>query len=180
MTYREKFGRYEIRAGKDGMVIHWFKSEEKARAEFEEMREIACDEEGKEEYRDTYWSDELVLVEIRTGKVIDTIDIRKKEEAMTIKEHIVEKEIEFKKERIEKLEKIGSPAIILKLEKEQLVDLQKGNIKIAGDVKALDEIMADVVVKKGRGGVPYACYNGGKVNYFPNAKYGRFIKYADR
>ena len=43
MTYRTRFGQYEIRADKDGMVIRWFKSEAKAKEAFDEMREIASD-----------------------------------------------------------------------------------------------------------------------------------------
>ena len=57
--------------------------------------------------------------------------------------------------------------------------LEKGILTIGGDVDLLDEEYVDHELKTGSGGKKYVRFNG-KVNYFPNAKYGRFVTAGTR
>lgn len=98
---------------------------------------------------------------------------------MTIKEYLLNCEISSKKDRIEKLEQIGAPKVIIDGEKKMLEEMESGKFNVSGDIEALSEEMKSREVKKGRGGKLYVSFNGGKVNYFPAAKYGRYIKYAE-
>lgn len=93
---------------------------------------------------------------------------------MTIKEFIVKNEMRFKKERIEKLTELSAPSIIIEREKELLEKLERGEIKITGDLTLLQEELKTFEKKTGRGGKTYLDIND-SILYFPSASYGRFI-----
>lgn len=99
---------------------------------------------------------------------------------MTIKEKILSAELARTKERKQKLSEIGSPKIILERLTEIIAELESGKIHVSGDIEALNEPYLDGECKKGRGGVPYISYNNGTINFFPNARYGMYIKYTTK
>ena len=57
MTYKNQFGKYEIKMG--GLVYKWFKDLKNAEAHFERLAKAPDELE-----------DDITLVEIRTGKVL--------------------------------------------------------------------------------------------------------------
>lgn len=91
---------------------------------------------------------------------------------MTVKEHIIKSTKLALEERISKLEDMQAPSVMLDAEKRNLENIE--NIKISGEVELLEEEFETVEQRKGRGGVVYYRYNG-NINYFPKAKYGRYI-----
>lgn len=93
---------------------------------------------------------------------------------MKIKEFIIEKELRLTKERFKKLIEIGAPKIMMDNISEQIKEMENGEIKIGGDLELLDYEFNDYEVKKGRGGKVYIEFDN-SINYFPNAKYGRYI-----
>lgn len=93
---------------------------------------------------------------------------------MTIKEFIIEKEMEATKDRFEKLTEMGAPEILLRNIEKQIAEMQDGNIQVGGDKKLLDCEAVTYMIKKGNGGRLYIEFENG-IKYFPNAKYGRFI-----
>ena len=94
---------------------------------------------------------------------------------MTIKEHIISSTKLALEDRISKLEDMQAPAVVIDAEKRNLEDVE--NIKISGEVELLEEEFKTVERWKGRGGVVYYRYNG-NINYFPKARYGRYITLA--
>lgn len=94
---------------------------------------------------------------------------------MTIKEFIIEKELPMNKERLEKLIEMGAPEIIIKSLFEQIKGMENGELKIGGDLELLDYEFKDYEVKKRKSGKIYIVFDK-SINYFPNAKYGRYIK----
>ena len=62
-----------------------------------------------------------------------------------------------------------------KFEKE-IENLKNGILKVKDKENLLDLEFNDIEWKKGRDGVPYVTFNNGSINYFPNARYGAFIK----
>ena len=96
---------------------------------------------------------------------------------MTIREYIVNMTLKAAEERLEALKRIGAPAVIIDGQTKTVDDLKNGKLKISGDLEALDLEYKDREIKTGRGGKKYLVING-KVNYFPNAKYGMYIKFA--
>lgn len=93
---------------------------------------------------------------------------------MTIKEYIIEKETAIYTERLEKLETIGAPQIVITAQRNAIKELQTGNFKVGGDTNLLDYNFKNREVKTGRSGKTYISFDG-KINYFPTAKYGRYI-----
>lgn len=98
---------------------------------------------------------------------------------MTIREKIIENEITATAQRLEALENMGAPAVVIEGTKKNLDALKAGIIKVGGDNKLLDEEYINGEVKKGNGGKQYVHING-CINYFPNAQYGRFIATATK
>lgn len=91
---------------------------------------------------------------------------------MTVKEHIIKSTKLALKDRIYKLEDMQAPSVVIDAEKRNLENIE--NIKISGELELLEEEFETVEQRKGRGGVVYYRYNG-NINYFPKAKYGRYI-----
>lgn len=98
---------------------------------------------------------------------------------MKIRDKIIENTLKNVTERCEGIIKIGGPAIIIENLKKEIENLKNGILKIKDKENLLDIEFADVEWKKGRGGVPYATFNNGTINYFPNARYGAFITKAN-
>ena len=61
MTYRQRFGRYDIRIG--GMVWKWFVEYEKALAEYERLAKYPDELDG-----------DMELVDVKSGKIIAHIE----------------------------------------------------------------------------------------------------------
>lgn len=93
---------------------------------------------------------------------------------MTVKEWIIKGTISALEERRQKLIDMGAPSILIEKTGEELINLYNGVFACKGEVELLEEEMIDVEQKKGRGGIPYYTFNG-NINYFPRAKYGRFV-----
>ena len=93
---------------------------------------------------------------------------------MTIREHILENTRQNVESRLQKLEEMQAPEVLISSVKSQLTELENGQIEIGGDAELLQEDYVSVELKKGSGGKVYFEYNG-NINYFPKAKYGRFI-----
>ncbi len=117
-------------------------------------------------------------------------DVRKYEEAMKreqeeekkmkLGEFLRKKILENNKERLDKLVAIQAPGVMIEGIKKEITDLEAGKeVKIKGDTEYLEYAFISETWKTGRGGKKYVEFtltNGEKVNYFPNAKYGRYIK----
>lgn len=96
---------------------------------------------------------------------------------MTIKEHITDTMLAAAEDRLQKLKAIPAPAVMIEGQQRMVEDLKQGRLKISGDVSVLDEEVKSCVVKTGRGGKRYAIFND-RINFFPAAKYGPYIKIA--
>ena len=93
---------------------------------------------------------------------------------MTVKEYILEKEIISVGNRLERLKELGAPKIMITTLEGEVEALKQGELKIGGDLTLLDETFENREIKTGRGGSQYVQING-SINYFPTAKYGRYI-----
>lgn len=93
---------------------------------------------------------------------------------MTIKEYIIENTISGIKARLNTLKSIGAPEVMVKSCEDELNRLAEGNLKCGGNIELLEEEFISDELRRGRGGIPYHVLNG-NINYFPKAKYGRFI-----
>lgn len=98
---------------------------------------------------------------------------------MTIKEYIIENTISWMKERKCKLVEFGAPSVLISAINTELDKLQSGELTCSGEKELLDEEFISDEVRKGRGGIPYHVFNG-NINYFPKAKYGRFIAKGEK
>ena len=96
---------------------------------------------------------------------------------MTIREKIIANEITAQTDRLTKLSEMGAPAVMITGTEKIIADLKSGNIKVGGDTELLDQEYVSGESKKGNGGKVYIQING-NINYFPNARYGRYIKAA--
>lgn len=96
---------------------------------------------------------------------------------MTIREKIITNEIAAQSERLTKLSEMGAPAVMITGTEKIIADLKSGNLKVGGDVELLDQEYVSGEPKKGNGGKTYIQING-NINYFPNTRYGRYIKMA--
>ena len=96
---------------------------------------------------------------------------------MTIREWVVKGVLSATEYRLEKLKEMNAPKVMIEGVGKQVESLKAGIIKIGGDKDVLDEIFESVETRKGRGGATYYCING-NVNFFPNARYGLYIKRA--
>ena len=97
---------------------------------------------------------------------------------MKIRDKIIESMLEIVTERCEKIIEIRGPAIIIENLKKEIENLKNGILKVKDKENLLDLEFNDIEWKKGRDGVPYVTFNNGTINYFPNARYGAFIKKA--
>lgn len=93
---------------------------------------------------------------------------------MTIEEYIINATIESVETRRDKLIAMQAPAVLIMMLNEELGRLRAGELRCGGDVELLQKEFVSVEQKKGRGGIPYFVFNG-DINYFPKAKYGRFV-----
>ena len=100
---------------------------------------------------------------------------------MIIKEFLVERMKDMHEKRVVRLEEIGAPKIILRKEAEILEKLRAGELpsKVGGEKELLDVIYRSHVPKNGRGGKVYIEFNDGEVLFFPEARYGMYIKGAE-
>lgn len=99
---------------------------------------------------------------------------------MKIREYILEKELVGYKYRLDKLIEIGAPQVIIDRQRELVGELENGVISVSGDKEVLEFEFNKSEKKTGRGGkvyIQFICDNC-LVNYFPTAKYGRYIKRA--
>jgi hypothetical protein len=96
---------------------------------------------------------------------------------MTIREELLRASIEATIKRMHKLELVGAPEIVIESCQHQIDAMKSGEFEIGGDTDVLDEEFLSAEEKKGRGGKRYYVING-NINYFPNAKYGRYIRRA--
>lgn len=99
---------------------------------------------------------------------------------VTVKQFIIENELKSFSERLDNLIKMNAPDIVVNGQKKAVDELKSGNLKIGGDTDALGFIVKDFENKKGNGGKPYITIktSNGDVNYYPAAKFGRYIKKA--
>ena len=97
---------------------------------------------------------------------------------MKIRDKIIEVMLKNVTERCEKIIEIGGPAIIIENLKKEIENLKNGILKVKDKENLLDNEFVDIEWKKGRGGVPYATFNNGSINYFPCGRYGAFIAKA--
>jgi len=93
---------------------------------------------------------------------------------MTIREKIIENEITMLKERVEALKCMNMPACMFEGAADEIEKLEAGILAIGGDTSLLDAEYVSGEVKRGRGGKQYVQING-CINFFPKAKYGRYI-----
>jgi len=96
---------------------------------------------------------------------------------MKVRDYILEGSTKSAEERLAKLQEMGAPAVMIDGQKNIVDELHSGNLKIGGDVELLDEEYISREFKKGNGGKVYIQING-TINFFPNAKYGMYIKRA--
>lgn len=96
---------------------------------------------------------------------------------MTIREELLRVSIDATIKRKQQLESIGAPEIVIESCQHQIDAMKSGEFEISGDIDVLDEEFLSAEVKKGRGGKIYYVING-NINYFPNAKYKRYIRRA--
>jgi len=101
-------------------------------------------------------------------------------ETKTLKEYLLEKKIISRRVRIEKLTEIKAPEVILEHENALLAKLESGDVMVNG-IEEFSEITEFTFEKRiGRGGTPWFEITTpvGILNYFPNARFGAFIKRA--
>jgi hypothetical protein len=98
----------------------------------------------------------------------------RKENNMTIKEFLMNQELEERRARIEQFKELGAPQVIIERLGEKLSKLESGKFKVGGQKELLDEEYKTHQECKGIGGREYLHING-HINYFPRAKYDRYI-----
>lgn len=97
---------------------------------------------------------------------------------MTIRDYIIDGALKTAEDRLEKLIEMGAPNVMITGQQSAVDSLKSGELKIGGDVELLNEEFVDREFKKGNGGKAYISINSGTVNFFPNARYGMYIKRA--
>lgn len=92
---------------------------------------------------------------------------------MTIREYIIQGYVSSLEIRLHKLVEINAPEVVIQNVSESI---KKAHcVKIGGDVEVLDDEFKYRHIKTGRNGKKYICIND-NVNFFPNAKYGLYVK----
>lgn len=94
---------------------------------------------------------------------------------VTIREFIAKSMIGGVEDRYFKLIEINAPKVVIESCEKIMRELQSGIVRVSGDTEVLDEEYKKVEVRKGRGGKTYLHIND-NVNFFPQAKYGMYIK----
>lgn len=97
----------------------------------------------------------------------------------TILDYICRNELKAINFRIAKLEEAEAPQIMIDCCKAEAKKLEEKNLKISGDIELLNVEIESIEQKKGRGGKVYLTINN-TINYFPNARYGRYIARKDQ
>jgi len=97
---------------------------------------------------------------------------------MTIREYILEGALKSAETRLDDLIKLNAPRVIIDGQQEYVNKLKAGELNIGGDTSVLDEEFVSREMKKGRGGKAYIVINE-NVNFFPNARYGMYIRRAE-
>ena len=97
---------------------------------------------------------------------------------MTILDYIIDHTAVALEERKQKLIDMDAPDVLIINVVDELIRLYQGELICFGDTDLLDEEFKTVIKKKGRGGIAYFTCNG-NINYFPRAKYGRFVAKGD-
>ncbi|QQO97308.1 hypothetical protein M1M30_gp027 [Maribacter phage Colly_1] len=92
----------------------------------------------------------------------------------TIKARILELTLESCSAHLKRLKEINAPEILIEGSTLYLAELERGEIEIAGSVELLEQEYVSHEKLKGNGGKSYVCFNG-TVNYFPKAKFGKYI-----
>jgi len=99
-------------------------------------------------------------------------------QSLTIGQFITQNAIAGMRERIAKLQQMQAPAVMVDALVKQLAEAERtGSLKIGGDSALLEKEYVGGEWKKGRGGKAYLAFSNG-VNYFPQARFGRFISVA--
>ena len=93
---------------------------------------------------------------------------------MTIKEYIIKNTEEHLRCRRATLKAMNAPEVLLDSIADELARLYCGELRCSGEIELLEEEFRSDELKKGRGGIAYHVFNG-NINYFPRAKYGRYI-----
>ena len=102
---------------------------------------------------------------------------------MKLKEYLLEKMKLGKENRIKRLKEINAPEIIIENEKKQYENILKGNINLLINKWNDNDFDVEFIKeerKTGNGGKVYFQFttkDNKIINFFPNAKYGRFICY---
>lgn len=163
MTYKQRYGTYEVQTG-DG-CDKWFKDYDKA-VEF--YNAYVGDMEDTDDF--------AKLVNLKTGEVLKEERIEEAE-VETVGESILKVVTANAEERLNKLEEIGAPEVVIEGQRKAVENLRNGALKISGEKELLDVAVESKEVRKGNGGKMYIVFNG-NINFFPNARYGMFIKRA--
>lgn len=98
---------------------------------------------------------------------------------MTIKDVIIKTELTALKERLEKMKEMDAPDIIIDSLLTEINNLESGSLKIGGDKSLLNTEFVSSEIKTGSGGKRYVHFNNG-INYFPQARYGRYIAKGEK
>lgn len=96
-----------------------------------------------------------------------------------VKDWIVDGLLNNAKDRLNKLKEINAPEIMINGQAKYVKKLEDGNLKgiVSGDSRALNSIMKNVRRSVGNGGKSFFVINDASIFYYPNAKYGPYIKY---
>lgn len=164
MNYKTRFSRFEVRI--DGLCWKWFKNLENARAEYERLAEAIDEVEGT-----------LELVNSRTEEVLAVTEYEEpaSAEEKTVAEMIIEVELPAMEYRLNKLIEFGAPAVMIEGQRKAVEEMKNGILKVGGAKEKLANRVAGFEIRKGNGGKQYMVFSDGTM-YFPNARYGRYVK----
>lgn len=94
---------------------------------------------------------------------------------MTVEDFICRSLLGGAEDRYFKLIEINAPKVIIESCEKFISDLKSGTIKVGGDKSCLADEFKSFEVRKGVGGKTYLHING-NINFFPQARYGMYIK----
>ena len=97
---------------------------------------------------------------------------------MTIKQFLIESEKRMMNRRLESLKKIKAPSVVIESLANYIAEIET-SWKAGGDTELLEVEFENFVQKKGNKGKPYISFNNGTINYFPMARYGKYVKSAN-
>jgi hypothetical protein len=93
---------------------------------------------------------------------------------MTIKEFLMNEELKSWKDSLVRFKELGAPQVILDHYQNKVNELEAGKFRVGGMKYLLSEEYVSHEECKGTGGREYLRING-HINYFPRAKYDRYI-----